>query len=562
MVKSPKSWLSVINFILAIVAINIVAQSFYTRFDFTKEKRYTLNQKTKETLEKTKKDITITVFLDGEIPAAFRRLSNATKDLLNDYKAYANANVKVIFADPLKDVSASEQNSIIEKYIGVGIKPMAVNIKNDAGLTQKIIFPMALIQYGEKQIPINLLQKTGGAATDYEENITSSIQNLEYAFTSGIKRLLKGSTPQIGFTEGHGEPDNLYLNDAISALSPNYLVGRVDLNLMNKEGLDSLKVLFIVKPKKPFTELEKYKINYFVMKGGRLIWSIDQVNAELDSLQNKGQILASNLGLNLDDMLFEYGARINYNLVKDLNSSLIPVAIPSAGQQTQIDMAPWLYYPVLIPDTSNSVVKNIDGIRSQFTSTVDTIGIANVNKQIILRTSSYNSISETPKMLSLQTVAEQPTQQEYASTAKAIGVLLEGSFKSVFFNRPVPVGITENYNLPANSKLAKMIVLGDGDIFINQVSKTDGMSFPLGFDRYTQQNYGNKALLLNIADYFTDDDNLIALRNKEIKVRLLDKVLLRTDKTKWQLINAIFPLLMLICFATFQHYYRKYKYAK
>lgn len=562
MVKSPKSWLSVVNFILAIVAINIVAQSFYTRFDFTKEKRYTLNQKTKETLEKTKKDITITVFLDGEIPAAFRRLSNATKDLLNDYKAYANANVKVIFADPLKDVPASEQNSIIEKYIGVGIKPMAVNIKNDAGLTQKIIFPMALIQYGEKQIPINLLQKTGGAATDYEENITSSIQNLEYAFTSGIKRLLKGSTPQIGFTEGHGEPDNLYLNDAISALSPNYLVGRVDLNLMNKEGLDSLKVLFIVKPKKPFTELEKYKINYFVMKGGRLIWSIDQVNAELDSLQNKGQILASNLGLNLDDMLFEYGARINYNLVKDLNSSLIPVAIPSAGQQTQIDMAPWLYYPVLIPDTSNSVVKNIDGIRSQFTSTVDTIGIANVNKQIILRTSSYNSISETPKMLSLQTVAEQPTQQEYASTAKAIGVLLEGSFKSVFFNRPVPVGITENYNLPANSKLAKMIVLGDGDIFINQVSKTDGMSFPLGFDRYTQQNYGNKALLLNIADYFTDDDNLIALRNKEIKVRLLDKVLLRTDKTKWQLINAIFPLLMLICFATFQHYYRKYKYAK
>ena len=190
MVKSPKSWLSVINFILAIVAINIVAQSFYTRFDFTKEKRYTLNQKTKETLEKTKKDITITVFLDGEIPAAFRRLSNATKDLLNDYKAYANANVKVIFADPLKDVPASEQNSIIEKYIGVGIKPMAVNIKNDAGLTQKIIFPMALIQYGEKQIPINLLQKTGGAATDYEENITSSIQNLEYAFreSSKVKR--------------------------------------------------------------------------------------------------------------------------------------------------------------------------------------------------------------------------------------------------------------------------------------------------------------------------------------------------------------------------------------
>lgn len=562
MVISSKKWLNVINFILAIIAVNIAAQSFYTRFDFTKERRYTLNEKTKETLQKTSNDITITVFLDGEIPAAFRRLSNATKDLLNDYKAYANSNVKIVFTDPLKEVPASEQNAIIEKYIGVGIRPMAVNIKNDAGLTQKIIFPMALIQYGDQQIPINLLQKTGGAAKDYEDNITSSIQNLEYAFTTGIKRLLTGNTPQIGFTEGHGEPNNLYLSDAINSLSQNYLVGRVDLNLMNKEGLDSLKVLFIVKPKKPFTELEKYKINYFVMKGGRIIWSIDQVNAELDSLQNKGRMVASNYQLNLDDMLFEYGARINYNLIKDLNSSSIPVASSGAGQQTQIDLAPWLYYPILIPDTSNSIVKNIDGIRSQFASTVDTIGSANVRKKVILRSSLYNTVSETPKTLSIATVTEQPNEEEYKSTTKTIAVLLEGSFKSVFLNRPIPAGITENYNLPANSKSAKMVVFGDGDIFINQVSKTDGTSFPLGFDRYTQQNYGNKALLLNIADYFTDDDNLIALRNKEIKVRLLDKVLLRTEKIKWQLINAIFPLIMLICFATFQHYYRKYKYAK
>ena len=562
MVRFPKNWLAILNFILVIVAINIAAQTFYTRFDFTKEKRYTLNEKTKEILQKTTNEITITVFLDGEIPAAFRRLSNATKDLLNDYKAYANANIKIVFAEPLKDAPASEQNSIIEKHMDLGIRPMAVNIKNDAGLSQKIIFPMALFQYGERQIPVNLLQKTGGAATDYEENITSSIQNLEYAFTTAIKRLLKGSIPQIGFTEGHDEPNNLYLKDAISALAQNYLVGRVDLNLINKEGLDSLKVLFIVKPKRSFTEVEKYKINYFVMKGGRVVWSIDQVNAELDSLQNKGQMLASNTQLNLDDMLFEYGARINYNLIKDLNSSLIPVVSAGENQQTKIDLAPWLYYPILIPDTGNSVVKNLDGIRSQFASTVDTIGVPNVSKKIILTTSSYNSVAETPKMLTIQTVAEQPTQNDYYSSPKSVGVLLEGNFKSVFFNRPVPVGITENYNLPNNSKSTKMIVLGDGDIFINQVNKTDGTSFPLGFDRYSQQNYGNKGLLLNIADYLTDDDNLIALRNKEIKVRLLDKVRLRTEKTKWQLINAILPLIMLICFATFQHYYRKYKYAK
>lgn len=560
MVRSPKKILNVINFIVLMIALNLLSQNFYTRFDFTKEKRYTLNQKTKETLKKTNQTISITVYLDGELPSAFRRLNNATKDLLNDYKAFAD--VKVIFENPLSNVPSNEQNAVIEKYLEIGITPMAVNIKSDAGLTQKIIFPMALIEYGDSQVAVSLLQKTGGAATDYEENITSSIQNLEYSFTTGIKRLLKGSSPQIGFTEGHDEPSNMYLKDAITSLAQNYLVGRVDLSIINKEGLDNLNVLFIVKPKKPFTELEKYKINYFVMKGGRLVWSIDQVNAELDSLQNKGQMLASNLNLNLDDMLFEYGARVNYNLIKDLNSSLIPVVSPGSGSQTQIDMAPWLYYPILIPDTGNSVVKNLDGIRSQFTSTVDTIGAVNVNKKAILYSSTYNSVSETPSMLSIQTIAEQPTQQEYNSTARTIGVLLEGNFKSVFLNRPVPIGITENYNLPHKSKPTKMIVIGDGDVFINQVSKTDGTTYPLGFDRFTQQNYGNKALLLNIADYFTDDDNLIELRNKEIKVRLLDKVLLRAEKTKWQLINVILPLLMLICFATFQHYYRKYKYAK
>lgn len=561
MVKLKNKYLGILLFIVVVVLLNVLGQNFYTRFDFTKEKRYTLSQKTKETLQKTKKDLTITVFLSGEMPAAFKRLKNATKDLLNDYKAYTDANVKIVFLDALADLPQNEQDTVINHLTEIGIRPVAVNIKNDAGLTQKLIFPMALMEYDGKQIPVNLLQKTGGPATNYEENISSSIQNLEYAFTTAIKRLMVGTSPRIGFTEENGEPSNLYLNDAINSLQQ-YVVGRVDLSAITKEGLDSLKVLVIAKPKKPFTELEKYKINYFVMKGGRVVWSIDQVDAELDSLQHRSQIMAFNNKLNLDDMLFEYGVRINYNLITDLNSAMIPVATGLPGQQAQLDVAPWIYYPVFLPDTSNTIVKNIDAIRSQFSSTIDTIGVPNVQKHIILQTSPYNRIFETPKMLSLQMIAEQPKEEEYTSTPKTAGVLLEGSFKSVFLNRPVPDGITENYNVPAQSKPTKMVVIGDGDIFVNQVSKTDGSPFPLGFDRYSQQNYGNKALLLNIADYFTDDDNLLSLRNKEIKLRLLDKVRLRTEKTKWQLINAIVPILLLICFAIFQHYYRKHKYAK
>jgi ABC-2 type transport system permease protein len=562
MVIRQQKLLKGLLFIVALVLLNVLSQYFYTRFDFTKEKRYTLHPKTKENLQKVNKPITITVFLDGEIPSAFKRLRNATQDLLNDYKALANTQVTVVFEDPLAGVPANEQDTIINSLLQIGIKPVAVNIKNDAGVTQKIIFPMAMIEMDGKQTPINLLQKTGGAATDYEENITNSIQNLEYTFTSAIKRLQTELSPKIGFTEAHEEPSNLFLYDAITSLSQYFYVGRVDLNLITKKGLDDLNVLIIAKPKKPFTELEKYKINYFIMKGGKLVWALDQVDAELDNLQSKGQMMVSNRDLNLDDMLFEYGARVNYNLIADLNCATIPVASGMPGQQTQLDMAPWLYYPILNADTASSLVKNLDGIRTEFVSTVDTISVPNIKHQVLFQTSAYHKIFETPKMLSLQFLNEQPSLEDYLTNIKPVAVLLTGSFKNVFLNRPIPEGIKEDYNLPSNSKATKMIVIGDGDVFSNQVSKTDQSPFPLGVDRFSQQNYGNKSFLLNIADDFTDENNLISLRNKEIKLRLLDQTLLRTEKTKWQLINSVLPLVLLICFAIFQHYYRKYKYTK
>ncbi len=554
-------WIRMLAFVMVLVLINILAQKVYVRFDFTKEKRYTLTQRTKDILDQTKKEITITVFLDGEMPSAFKRLKNATQDILDDYKSYAKTNVKLIYIDPIAGLTADEQNKALKDLDEIGIKPVAVNIKSDAGLAQKIIFPMALVEIDGKPMPVNLLQKSGGPAANYEENITNSIQNLEYIFSSAIHTLATGQNPRIGFTEGNGEPSNLQLYDAITSLSMRFYVGRVDLKLINKEGLDSLKLLFIDNPQQALTEVEKYKINYFVMKGGRLVWVIDQVRANLDDLQNGGSRLATNSDLNINDMLFEYGVRINYNLIADVNSALIPVASGPLGQG-QIELVPWLYYPVLMPDSVHNVVKNIDGIRTEFASTLDTIAVPNVSKRVILQTSPYHKVYETPKMMSLELLNEQPNAEEFNHAPKPAGILLEGTFKSVFLNRPVPEGINEHYEVPTKSKPTKMIVIGDGNIFTNQVGKSDNMPFPLGFDRYSQQNYGNKALLLNIADYFTDDHHLIALRNKEIKVRLLDKMLLRTEKTKWQVINSVFPLLLLIMFATFQHYYRKHKYTK
>jgi ABC-2 type transport system permease protein len=560
MVRTNKRYVTLLVLLLALVLLNVVAEHAYTRFDFTKEKRFTLTDKSREILSKGTAEVNITVFLDGDLPSAFKRLRNATKDLLADYKASSKVKINVVFVDPISGLPVDQQDTVISRLYSIGVEPTTLNIKNDNGFAQKTVFPMAIVASNGRQVPIKLLQNMD-ASGNYEENINSSIQNLEYTFTSAIKKVITGENPRIGFTEGNGELSDLYLSDAIKSLSSTYEVGRVNLNVIDKAGLDKLKVLFVTKPQAAFTEAEKYKINYFVMNGGRVVWSIDQVSADLDSLKGKAEQLAFNKTLNLDDMLFMYGARINYNLVADANCAEIPLAM-GGGKQNDIQMAPWVYYPILMPDTSMAVVKNIDGIRSEFLSTVDTIGVKGVSKKAILFTSPYNKVHNTPKMMSLQMVAEQPDPKDYASVPQTAGVMLEGKFPSVFLNRALPAGIASSYGSAAVSKPTKMVVIGDGDIFKNQVSAKDNSVFPLGFDRYSQRNYGNKALLLNIADYLSNDDNLIALRNKDIKIRLLDKTTLRSSKLTWQLVNTMLPLLVLILFAIFQHYYRRYKYTR
>ncbi len=561
--KKKSTWVCVVVFVLAIIALNLIGQSFFARIDFTKEKRYTLTDQSKFILRQATKPIIIRVYLDGDMPAAFRRLRNATKDLLTDYKAYSGTDLRVIFVNPLSGLSAGEeQDTVINKLYQAGIEPTTLNIKNDNGFAQKIIFPMAMVEGNGNGVPVKLLQNLD-ASGNYEENINSSIQNLEYAFTSAIQKVLSGIYPRIGFTEGNGELNDAQLDDAVKSLSESYEVGRVNLSVIDKQGLDKLKLLVVAKPQQEFTEAEKYKLNYFVMKGGRLLWCIDQVSAELDSMGKggaaPGEQLAFNRQLSLDDMLFIYGARVNYNLIADANCAEIPL---SMGPQQQIQMAPWVYYPLLMPDTSSALVRNIDGVRAEFASTVDTIAVKGIKKQVILHTSNFNKLHNTPKILSLQMVAEQPDPRQYANFAQPAAVLLEGSFPSVFLGRSLPKGIIQDYGAPSHSEPTKMIVIGDGDVFKNQVSSKDGSVFPLGFDRYTQRNFGNKALLLNIADYMSGDEQLIALRNKDIKVRLLDKARVRVEKLQWQLFSVLVPLLLLISFAIFQHYYRKHKYAR
>lgn len=558
--QRKKDLIYLISFLAVILAVNFLSSYVFTRFDFTSEKRYTLSPITRNILNNLEEKVQVTVYLEGDnFPAGFRRLRSSTFDVLSDFEAYSNGKLDFDFVNPMAGTEQAQRESY-QKLMEKGIEPTNLNVTTESGNTQKIIFPAALITYKGIQIPVKLLQTQSGV--DPQEVLNNSIQNLEYAFASTIKRATTGGRQRIGFTEGHGELTDLQLSDAMNSLADWSDVGRVNLATITFEGLDKLKLLVIAKPETEFTEAEKYKIDYFVMKGGRILWAIDQVSADLDSLRGAGEQLAFPKKLNLDDMLFRYGVRVNYDLIADLNSARIPLNVGAVAGQPQIQLLPWIFYPIFIPVSSHPLVKNLDGIRSEFASTIDIINVKGVTGEIILSSSPYNQKIDVPTMLSLQMVEQEQDPKSFQSSVKTAGVLLEGEFPSVFRNRPVPDEVAGSYTLPEKSKPGKMIVIGDGDIFKNQINASDGSHYPLGFDRYTQEQFANKSFLLNAADYLMDDSGIIGLRNKEIKLRLLDKTKIRMEKTFWQAINLGLPLIMLIACGIFQHYFRIRKYAR
>ncbi|MBC7745065.1 MAG: gliding motility-associated ABC transporter substrate-binding protein GldG [Flavobacterium sp.] len=559
MVNRKKDLIYLFSFLGFLILLNILSSFLFTRLDFTSEKRYTLSPITKDILGKLEDNIQITVYLEGDFPASFKRLRNATRDILADFKAYSNGNLSFNFVNPSSgDLKTREVT--FQQLAGKGIEATNLSVKTEEGMSQKTIFPAALITYKGKQIAVNLLQTRTGASP--EEILNNSVQNLEYAFLSAVKKVSTGGKPRIGFTEGHGELSDLQLNDAMKSLEDGYEVGRVNLSVIPLEGIEKLSVLIIPKPNTAFTEAEKFKIDYFVIRGGRILWAIDQVNAELDSLRGAGGQLAFPKKLNLDDILFKYGVRINYNLVADMNCAQIPVSVGNVGGQSQVQLLPWLFYPIFVATSSHPIVKNLDGLRSEFAGTIDTIPVKGISKKVLFSTSPFNRTLETPTMLSLQMVEQEPDPKSFKNIPKPVAVLLEGKFTSSFKNRPVPTGINAEVKVIENAKFSKMIVFADGDILKNQVNNADGSPFPLGYDRYSQQQYGNKSFLLNAADYLTDDSGIIQLRNKEIKIRLLDRARIRTEKTFWQFINIALPLILLTLFGFSRHFYRLRKYAR
>ena len=563
-----KDIIQLISIFIIIILINIIGSMVYHRFDLTKEGRYSLSKASKKLLSEIDDYIYIEVYLEGDFPAGIERLSLETKQILSEFKTQ-NDFIQFTFINPTESKDDKTRNEILKQLYEKGINPTNLQVKNGDSYTEKIIIPGAIVKFGTNEIAVQLLKNQIASSPD--QNLEQSIRELEYEFTNAIRQLRSSLKPSIAFLKGHGELDGIDIKDLRNSLTQQYSVDEIDLrefevdslgkpNLKKKlRDLKLKKLLLIAKPKSTFENLDKYFIDQYIMNGGKVIWMLDATNADMDSLSNKGSFIASTIrDMNLGEQLFKYGVRINNNLVEDISSSKIPVPVSFVNDIPQWELVPWRYFPVSIPTLNHPITNNLNAVKFDFVSSIDTINTnTKITKTVLLHTSPYSRLVNTPYEISLQKALEQPTQNDFNIQQAPIAVLLEGTFESLFKNR---INKLSN-ELPfiKSSKPNRMLVISDGDIAQNQISR--GAALPLGYDNYEKRQYGNKDFILNAIDYLLEEDALIAVRTRELKMRLLDTQKINLERSFWQIINLIIPITLVIISGIFKQYARKKKYS-
>lgn len=544
---------------IALFVLNFFSASYFTRWDFTSEKRYTLSPITTALVSSLEEELYIAVFLDGDLPSGFENLKQASLDLLSDLSAHSEGKIKFSVINPMGG-GEKDRDENIDLLAQRGIVPTNLQVRTEDGLVQKVIFPAAVVMYGDMEIPVNLLQAKKFAR--HEDALNNSIEHLEYAFANAIKKASAAGQQTVAFTEGHGELSDTALYDAMQTLSTGYLVGRLRLDSISFEDLASISVVVVARPQEAFTEYDKFMLDHFLLQGGRIIWAVSQSEADLELLRGSGEHIVYSRELNIDDLLFRYGVRFNYDLVADLNCGQIPLHFGMMGANDQIQLVPWVFYPLLVPFSPHPMVKGLDLIKTEFPGSLDTVATSGtVKKQVLLTTSPYNKLLNLPFPLSLDMAAEMPDTATFKGENRIVAALLEGKFPSAFANRAKPQGIPGNVKWEsAGKKEGKIVAIADGSIFENQVDVLKGEPYPLGWDRYTEQQFGNKVFLQNMVDYMVDDAGLISLRSKELKLRLLNKVKVRNERLSYQLANVLLPILALLAFGLLQQYLRMKKY--
>lgn len=558
-----KKLLTTIGFL---VVLNFAGYFFFKRFDLTADKRYTLSQTSLNIIQEVKEPLYVDVFLEGNFPGEFKKLQTETQQLLEEFKA-DNSNIVFQFVNPLEN--EDEREKIMQSFLDRGLTPLNVTVDDKGKQTQEVVFPWAVVTYGNKSTKVPLLKNMMGAST--AQKVVSSVQHLEYAFANAFNTVVKKKEKKVAILKGNGELHDILIADFVKSVRENYYIGTFTLDSVAKNPNESLKyfnkydLAVIAKPTEAFSDEEKEVLDQFIMNGGKTLWLVDHVNMEMDSLYNEnGANLAFPRDLNLNDMFFKYGVRIKPDLIKDIMATPISLATGQQGSATQYTQYPWLYspmvYPLDIKDKSkiSPIVSNLDGIKFEFANPIEILN-NNIKKTVLLQSSPYSKAFGTPLEINLNMVSERPDQKEFTGKGNLpLAVLMEGKFHSVYENRVLPF---KEQNFKPVGKDNKMIIVSDGDIVKNQLDKSF-QPLELGYDKWTNNQYANKEFMMNCVNYLLDDNGLINIRSKEVDLPILDKEKVYANYTFSQIITVGAPLLLLIIFGLVFTFLRKRKYSK
>ncbi|HTF20116.1 MAG TPA: gliding motility-associated ABC transporter substrate-binding protein GldG [Chryseolinea sp.] len=543
-----------LNGLVAVVLLNMLLSSFFFRLDLTEEKRYSIKPQTRELLRDLTDDVYIEVFLEGDLNAEFRRFQKAIQETLEEFAVYSNGRVKYSFTDPAAATGQKAQAEFMNDLAARGIQPTNVISNSQGQRVEKIVFPGLTVSYDGMESGVMLLK--GNKAGSPAEEINQSIEGIEFEVARAISKLAKDDRKQVAFVRGHGELDSLNTVSIFQDIREEFDV--VNTALANP-SLNNFDALVLAKPTKRFSPQDKFFIDQYIMLGKPVLFLIDKLDASMDSA-SRDDYFALPYNTDLDEMLFKYGVRVNLDLVQDRMAGFYPIVTGQRGGKPQMNLLDWPFFPLINHYPEHPITRNLDAVLTRFVSSVDTVKATGIKKTPLLLTSKLSRTLGVPVKVSVNDLRAPVPDEQFTNPFVPVGYLLEGSFTSLFKNRFLPDGISKEGFKPDGAQ-ARLVVIGDGDLVRNDFNTRANQPQPLGFDVATNYTFANRELILNILGYLTSEEGLIQVRNKQVKIRPLDKTLIQ-DTFKWQLINLVLPLVMLIAFGVVRMYWRKRKYAR
>jgi gliding-associated putative ABC transporter substrate-binding component GldG len=544
------------NGIVLVVLLNLVASYYFFRVDLTEEQRYSIKPQTREILNSLEDEVYIEVFLEGELNAGFRRFQKSIKETLEEFRIYSGNKVNYIFTNPATANGQKAQAEYMNDLASRGIQPTNVIDTKDGQRVEKIIFPGAIVSVGGMESGLMLLK--GSTAKTSDERINQSIENIEFELINTIYTLANTDRKRIGLVTGHGELEGAAIASFNKDIREVYDVYKVDL--ASSTDLKKNDALIIAKPRAAFSPADKFKLDQYIMQGGRVMFLLDRMDASMDSAA-VDNYFAIPYDLNLDDQLFKYGIRINPDLIQDQSAAPYPIVTGETGGKPQMQLIDWPFFPLINHYAEHPITRNLDAVIVKFASSIDTVKAPGIKKIPLLLTSNYTRTITAPVNVSVNELRKNVKTEDFSKSAIPVGYLLEGSFSSLFKNRFLPQGVDQATVL-GESKHTKLIVVADGDIIRNEVNPRSRLPQPLGFYPFTNYTFANRELLMNALAYLTEDNGLIQARSKQIKIRPLDRERVKEERLKWQVINLGVPILLLIVFGVIRAYWRKNKFAR